>query len=371
MTSHPSPGAPAEHPPRRGARSPRGTGRPIAPFAAVRAAIQRVGQQARWADLALSREEGLELLGLLQRLLAGDDDAAAVRLDGAQRMLMSRLLQLTRAEILGGGYGLQDADTVMLMRRFEDVRARCEPEWHQAFAANLTGASARDLVIELVHDLRSPLTSIMFLSETLRKGQSGAINEVQRKQLGIIYSAALGLVSVASDVIDLAREEETAADVSAPVPFSLAELVESVRIMVGPMAEEKKLDVTFMTPEHDVRIGQPVPLARVLLNLTTNAIKFTEKGTVEMVARERPGRKVEFSVRDTGPGMDEEGLRAMYQPFRRSRSSTGFHFSGTGLGLAICQRMVELMGAELEVDSKPGVGTRFSFQIPLPRAGRI
>lgn len=370
MRTNPSPGSMTEGGRPGSRRSPGGTV-PVDPGVALRAAMRRVVKETRWVDMALSDEDGRGYASLLLSYLEGDESAPGEEVGGADRVLMCRLIQLTRAELLEGGYRLRDGDLVALMRRLEDARGRFEPDWHHALTANLTGANALDLVVELVHDLRSPLTSIMFLSETLRKGQSGEISEIQRKQLGIIYSAAFGLVSVASDVIDLAREEETRADISVRAPFSLAELMDSVRVMVGPMAEEKKLDLTFLTPEHDVRVGQAVPLARVLLNLTTNAIKFTEKGTIELVARDRPNQQVEFSVRDTGRGMDDENLRAMYQPFRRSRSSTGFHFSGTGLGLAICRRMVELMGATLKVESKVDQGTRFSFTLELPRASRI
>ena len=341
------------------------------PEADLREAIANVVREAEWAPAALSIEDGQALAMRLQRFVeTGEDDGT--ELDVPDRVLMCRLIQLTRAELLSGGYRLLDQDLVALLRSLERARVRFEPEWHHPLLAGLTGANALDLVVELVHDLRSPLTSIMFLSETLRKGQSGEINDIQKKQLGIIYSAAFGLVSVASDVIDMAREDRVSlTDASHPVTFSLGELIEAVRVMIGPMAEEKNLEVRFSSPRHDIRVGQPVPLGRVLLNLTTNALKFSEHGCVELTAREVRGRRIEFSVQDTGRGMDAETIRTMYEPFRRSRSSTGFHFSGTGLGLAISRRMVELMGGELNVESRLGEGTRFAFEIELPRGSRI
>ncbi|MHB1170670.1 MAG: ATP-binding protein, partial [Longimicrobiales bacterium] len=120
------------------------------------------------------------------------------------------------------------------------------------------------------------------------------------------------------------------------------------------------------------RIGFPTPLSRVLLNLTTNALKFTENGTVELSARAVGGARVEFSVRDTGPGIHPEAMATLYQPFRRqSTRSTGYYFSGTGLGLAICRRLVEAMGSELKLETRDNWGTRFSFVIDLPAANLL
>jgi signal transduction histidine kinase len=137
------------------------------------------------------------------------------------------------------------------------------------------------------------------------------------------------------------------------------------------MAEEKRLDLLFLTPSHDIRVGDAMAVRRVLLNLTTNALKFTDSGHVEIVVNERGPSRLEFSVRDTGRGMDEKTVEALFQPFRRNRSRTGFDFSSTGLGLAMCRRLVELMGGELQVETRPGGGSRFSFELTLPRGSRV
>ncbi|HUP20687.1 MAG TPA: HAMP domain-containing sensor histidine kinase [Gemmatimonadota bacterium] len=340
----------------------------------VERALRTVLHERRdqWSRAALSDDEAQRLAGVLLVFLRTGRIVAEGSLSGAEKSLIRRLVDLTRKEILERDYGLNAAATVAVVRDLEGVTDAFEGTWSQSLASGLTGASALDLVVELAHDLRSPLTSIMFLSETLRKGQSGEINEVQRKQLGIVYSAALGLVTMATDLMDLARERnDSNFERIEPARFSLAELIESVRLMVLPMAEEKRLDLGFFSPDHDIRLGKSVPLGRVLLNLLTNAIKFTETGRVEIVAHETTGCRVEFSVRDTGAGMSEEAVATMFEPYQRSHSSTGFHFSGTGLGLSICRRMVELLGGELKVDSRPGTGTRFHFEIELPRASRI
>jgi signal transduction histidine kinase len=208
------------------------------------------------------------------------------------------------------------------------------------------------------------------LAETLQRGQSGAVNDLQHRQLGLIYSAALGLSTVSSNVIELARSGNRLAD-DHPAPFSVVEIMESVRDMVYPMAEEKRLSVRFLPPMSNHRVGYPHALARVLLNLTTNALKFTDEGFVEIVARENKLTTIQFSVRDTGPGIRPEALATLYMPFRQYRDRDGYAFSGTGLGLALSRRLVEAMGAELEIETRESWGTRFYFELDLPAADPV
>ncbi|MEJ2239155.1 MAG: HAMP domain-containing sensor histidine kinase [Gemmatimonadales bacterium] len=226
------------------------------------------------------------------------------------------------------------------------------------------GSDGLDLVVQVAHDLRSPLTSILFLAETLQRGQSGDVNELQHRQLGLIYSAALGLSTVTSNVIELARGGSRLSD-DEPSPFSVSDILESVHDIVRPMAEEKGLIIRLLRPVSDHRLGHPHALSRVLLNLTTNGLKFTEEGFVEIVAKESSLTEMEFSVRDTGPGINAKTLETLYQPFRRSGDGRGYDFSGTGLGLALSRRLVTAMGSELKVETRPGWGTRFYFTLEL------
>jgi len=175
-----------------------------------------------------------------------------------------------------------------------------EPE-PQDLTACLAGPNGLDLVVELAHDLRSPLTSILFLAEALQQGQGGKVTPEQSRQLGLIYSAALCLCATASDVLELARGGNRLVD-RTPGPFSVAETFESVRSMIQPIAEEKGVAIRLVHPVPERRVGQARALSRVLLNLATNAVMFTDSGFVEVSARPLDGRRLEFSVRDTGPG---------------------------------------------------------------------
>jgi len=239
-----------------------------------------------------------------------------------------------------------------------------EPE---SLAACLAGPSGHELVVEMAHDLRSPLTSILFLAEALQNGQGGPVSESQRRQLGLIYNAALSLCATASDVLELARGGQRLTDRQA-APFSIAAILASVRNMVLPLAEEKEIEVRLVYPVPDRRIGHAQALSRVLLNLATNAVKFTGAGYVEIAARPPSPTRLEFSVRDTGEGIDPAPLRTLYQPFRKSATGLQQHFSSSGLGLAICRRIVRAMGSELRVETRPQWGTRFHFALDLPPA---
>jgi len=239
------------------------------------------------------------------------------------------------------------------------------PDADRSFAQWLSGPGGLELVVEVAHDLRSPLTSILFLAETLQRGQSGPVTELQVRQLGLIYSAGLGLSTLASNVMELARGGTRLAD-DRPAPFSVTDVLESVADIVRPMAEEKGLSVRILPPTSDHRLGPSQALSRVLLNLTTNAIKFTEEGFVEIVARPTTLTDIEFSVRDSGHGVTDEALDTLFEPFRKGPRGTGMLFSGTGLGLALCKKLVEAMGSRLDFESAPEWGTRFYFLLNLP-----
>jgi signal transduction histidine kinase len=255
-----------------------------------------------------------------------------------------------------------------LLSALEVVYEALEPDWAQHFANRLSGPDGMELVVEVAHDLRSPLTSILFLAETLQRGRSGQINAVQERQLGLIYSAAFGLSSMASDVIELARGGDRLVDLD-PLPFSIADIFESVRDIVQPIAEEKGLQVRMEMPVVDFRVGHPVALSRVLLNLTTNALKFTSEGYVELRADQREGAVVAFSVRDTGRGIPPHALLTLFEPFRRRQKQGEYAFSGAGLGLSICRKLVEAMHSTLRVEpAQQDTGTRFFFELELPTA---
>jgi len=198
----------------------------------------------------------------------------------AATVLGRYLLDRLRAEVVRvwdvAGTGAVDAEgMISTLRAIEAVRSAIEPDWSRYFSARLAGPDGLDLVVDVAHDLRSPVTSILFLAETLGRGQSGGLNDLQKRQLRLIYSAALGLSSMTSDVIELARGSDQMVE-SEPSPLHVAEAIEGVLDIVRPIAEEKNIALRFTAPPSDFRLGRPLALSRVLLNLTTNALKFTD-----------------------------------------------------------------------------------------------
>ncbi len=331
--------------------------------------------QAQW-ERAIEHASGAEeisntlaqLSTAIRLLLMGSAETVELPRSPLSRRLLGMVRGAFLTEVQRLAADPEPRQLLRVLAAMEQVSERVEADWSQHFTDRLSAPDGLELVVEVAHDLRSPLTSILFLAETLQRGRSGAVNPVQERQLGLIYSAAFGLRSVASDVIELARGGDRLVDLD-PIPFSVTDILESVRDIVQPIAEEKTLTVRLTAPEADFRIGHPVALSRVLLNLTTNALKFTAEGFVEVVARQTGQRRVEFSVRDTGRGIPPQSMATLFEPFRRRQKPGEYAFSGSGLGLSICRKLVEAMGSTLQVETQQGVGTRFYFELDLPLAG--
>ena len=327
------------------------------------------------ADAVPGTAEPPDLIGALRdavRAVAAQQPPALEAISPAAPV--ERALSTLRARFLDRIAALPEppasTQLVNLLRAFEQVQRLIDGDVGRRFAGRLSGPDGLELIVEVAHDLRSPLSSILFLAETLRRGQSGPINGVQERQLGLVYSAALGLSAMASDVIELARGGDRLVD-RHPVPFAVSDILRAVRDVIQPMAEEKGLEIRLAPPEVEHRMGHPSALNRVLLNLTTNALKFTEHGSVTVTAKEVTRTKIEFSVRDTGRGIPSDVLETLFEPFRRCHTPTEYSFSSAGLGLSICRKLVSAMGSELQVETGPGTGTCFSFELELPMAARL
>lgn len=264
----------------------------------------------------------------------------------------------------------ESADVVRVIRAFERVQEGLDLDAAHRFAARLTGNDAQQLVVEMAHDMRSPLGSILILAERLRAGAGGELAPIQQRQLGLIYSAAFGLSSLAGDVIELARGGTGLLD-QQPIAFSVSDVLQQILDILRPMAEEKRLTMRCTGASGDARIGHPSALNRVLLNLATNAIKFTNTGSVDVTCRELDRARIEFSVKDTGRGIPPHVMANLFEAFRQRQIPGDYAFSSAGLGLSICQKLVSAMGGELDVDTELERGTRFFFVLDLPQPARM
>jgi signal transduction histidine kinase len=311
------------------------------------------------------------LCAVLQEVVAGEP--AVVR-HFSPGIPMRRLIDAVRREFIGrsraSDAGVDAGMSLEVLDAMERVQRALEADTAHRFAGQLGGLDAMELIVDVAHDMRSPLGSILFLAERLRKAQSGPVTPIQERQLGLVYSAAFGLSSLASDVIELARGGDRLVDLH-PMPFSVADIMQSVRDIVQPIAEEKGLSMRFTPPEGGSRVGYPGALNRVLLNLTTNALKFTAEGGVEVSGKLLTRTRVEFSVRDSGRGIPPQVMGTLFDAFRRRVKPGEYVFSSAGLGLSICQKLVAAMGGELHVETAAEKGTRFHFELDLPLASKM
>lgn len=302
---------------------------------------------------------------LLPSLVSGYDGAPP---QDAVPNVPRRFIDVLRREVVSALSAAPDAidgaEILSLFGALEEAIHQSEMTSTGRFVARLSGTDSVEAVVEIAHDIRSPLSSILFLVDTIRRGQSGSVSQVQERQLGLVYGAALGLSTLSSDLIDAVRGERLVD--GRPVPFSITEIILGVSAIVRPIGEEKGLPLHMTFPQIDGRIGYPSAIHRVLLNLTSNALRYTDSGSVAIGCTELDEHRVEFWIKDTGRGIPDAVLAMLFDGFRPG--SLGIRFSSAGLGLAICRTLLEAMGSSLEVATAAGEGTRFSFVLRLPSA---
>ena len=225
------------------------------------------------------------------------------------------------------------------------------------------------------HELRTPLNSIIGFSGILLQGLAGPLNPEQAKQLGMVRDSARHLLALINDVLDISKIEAGELRVACE-SFDIARSIQKVAAIVRPLAEKKDLALHVQVdPGVGAMVSDERRVEQVLLNLLSNALKFTEQGGVTLQAQRidnfctkgasAGSPAVHLSVTDTGMGIKDEDMAILFKPFRQIDSTLARKHEGTGLGLAICQRMVELMGGQIEVRSTWGQGSTFSVTLPL------
>ncbi|MBT9587438.1 sensor histidine kinase [bacterium] len=214
----------------------------------------------------------------------------------------------------------------------------------------------------MTHELRTPLNAIIGYSEMLitEVGEAGQQQWVE--DLQVVRRSGKDLLAMINGILDLSKLEAGKLNVDA-TPFSLGELCQEVSLAVVPLLREKDNEFFCSFERADVVSLDQMKVKQVLLNLLSNAAKFTEKGQIELGA-EVSGDTVRLWVKDTGIGMTEEQSKRVFEEFAQADDSTTRKYGGTGLGLTIVRRFVELMGGTMEVASQVGVGTTFTVHLP-------
>jgi signal transduction histidine kinase/CheY-like chemotaxis protein len=244
-------------------------------------------------------------------------------------------------------------------------RRQAEADREARQAAEAASRAKSEFLAHMSHELRTPMNAILGIAYIAM----GATREPQALDyLQKIHGAAQGLLAIINDILDLSKIEAGKLELEA-VAFDLHEVMDALADTAGLAAESKGLELLLAVPAHlpAAVVGDPVRLRQVLVNLTNNAIKFTQHGEVEVavrVAGERDGAIVlRFEARDTGIGMPPEVLQRLFQPFAQADASTARHYGGSGLGLSISRQLVRMMGGDIDVASTPGQGSRFSFEL--------
>jgi signal transduction histidine kinase/DNA-binding response OmpR family regulator len=220
------------------------------------------------------------------------------------------------------------------------------------------------------HELRTPLNSIIGFSRVILKGIDGPVNDIQTQDLTAIYNSGQHLLGLINDVLDISKIEAGKMELAIEEGVNLGDLVQSVMATMAGLVKDKPIQLYRQIPQDLPGLrADPMKVRQILLNLLSNAAKFTEQGTITVTAKVEDGPaglpEVMVSVIDTGPGIAPEDQEKLFQPFMQVDGSLTRKTGGTGLGLSICRALVEMHGGRIGLESQVGKGSRFFFSLPI------
>ena len=251
-------------------------------------------------------------------------------------------------------------------------RRQAEADREARRAAEIASEAKSAFLAHMSHEIRTPMNAIVGMSYVLLRSE---LEARPHDQVQKIHDAATSLLGIINDILDLSKIEAGRLDLEA-IPFDVREVIRGVADHLGRSAPARgralRLDLPPELPAS--LVGDPSRLRQVLLNLGQNAVKFTEHGevafTVRIVEREAAVVRLRFEVQDTGIGMSNDVQKQLFRPFTQGDASISRRYGGTGLGLTICQRLVGMMGGDIDVHSVPGQGSQFGFELRFPLHGQ-
>ncbi|ARZ72136.1 histidine kinase [Streptomyces albireticuli] len=313
-----------------------------------------------------------ELLGESQRL------ATELQARSQELQVQQEELQRSNAELEEKAALLASQNRDIEAKNLQIEQARQELE-DRAQQLSLTSTYKSEFLANMSHELRTPLNSLLILAQLLAQNPARNLTPKQVEYAGIIHSAGSDLLQLINDILDLSKVEAGKMDIN-PERVPLRRLLDYVEATFRPLTTQKSLDFRITTAA-----GAPADLLtddsrlrQVLRNLLSNAVKFTERGGVELriepaadselpEAVRRGGPAVAFRVEDTGIGIPEEQLEAVFGAFQQADGTTSRKYGGTGLGLSISREIAYLLGGAVTARSTPGEGSTFTLYMPVRR----
>lgn len=317
-------------------------------------------------------DELQQLCMISERLLIAFNENLA-HMATTNRLRLKRLYMLLLVMILGmsaaGGVMLlmmlrEARDNEASRKTLETLSDELEVSVRRAQSAS---QAKSDFLATVSHEVRTPLNGVIGMSELMR---DLPLPEPARHYSDTIYSSALQLMSMIDDILDFSKIEAGRMDLDLQ-PVELTALVNDAVALFMPRVEAKGIDLEVrLDPQLPCQVEvDPGRLRQVLLNLLTNAIKFTDEGGVYLSVQASARQRMLFEVEDSGRGIEKQQIGLLFEPFRQSDPTISRRYGGTGLGLAICKRLVVAMNGRIGVESWPGRGSRFWFELPLRVGG--
>ena len=272
-------------------------------------------------------------------------------------------LEVRGAPLPGGGFVTTYTD--MSARKRDELRLRAAIR-----EAESASRAKSEFVANMSHEIRTPMNAVLGMAQLLA---TTALTAEQRGYLDMISASGHGLLGILNDILDFSKIEAGRMEL-APAPFALDQLLAMVSSIMSASAcgKDLQLAIGVQPGTPDALVGDAPRLQQILINLVSNAIKFTAAGEVSLLVSAAPAASgqvlLRLCVSDTGIGMDASQQARLFSAFSQADASVTRQYGGTGLGLAISQQLAHLMGGAIDVHSAPGQGSRFELTLPLPLA---